>query len=147
MKKRRTSSMDAGMIFSPLLLFLFFVVAFSSLFYVLYDDSSSFERERAQRDLRILSSALQTTLLADEEFFLANIPRAAGGVSAQRECQQYIATHPEIASAGLKGMAFFNGIPSPTHRPTFYCGNQLRPIPRCIAQMVQQRSPIQNRFN
>ena len=94
--------MDAGMIFSPLLLFLFFVVAFSSLFYVLYDDSSSFERERAQRDLRILSSALQTTLLADEEFFLANIPRAAGGVSVQRECQQYIATHPEIASAGLK---------------------------------------------
>ena len=68
-----------GCIFSPLLLFLFFVVAFSSLFYFLYDENSSFEQERAQRDLHILSSALQTTLLADEKFFLANIPRAADG--------------------------------------------------------------------
>ena len=68
--------MSGGNDFFPVVLFLFFVAAFASLFYFLYDESSSFEHERAQRDLRILSSALQTTLLADEKFFLANMHHA-----------------------------------------------------------------------
>jgi len=103
MKKRRTTSIRAGMIFPPMVLFLFFIAAFASLFYFLYTESSSFEHERAQRDLRILTSAIQTTLLADEKFFLANLPRASnGGMNLHHECQQYTATHPEIASVGLR---------------------------------------------
>ena len=102
MKKRRASSVSGGMIFSPVVLFLFFVAAFASLFYVLYDESNSSERERTQRDLRILSSTLQTTLLADEKFFLANIHHAAdGGLSLFQQCQRFGSTHPEIVSIEL----------------------------------------------
>ncbi len=103
MKTRRTSSREKGMIFSPLVLFLFFAAAFASLFYYLYDESNSFEYERAQRDLRVVSSALQTTLLADERFFLVNIHHANdGGLSLQQQCERYAAAHPEIVSVGLK---------------------------------------------
>ena len=103
MAKRRTSSMGQGMIFSPLVLFLFFVAAFASLFYFLYDESSSFEHERAQRDLRILSSALQSTLLADEKFFLVNMQHPAdGGPIQPQQCQSYTAAHPEIVLIELK---------------------------------------------
>ncbi len=95
--------MSTGMIVSPAVLFLFFVAAFAVLFYFLYDESSSFEHERAQRDLRILSSALQSTLLADEKFFsLMTKNTGGGGVNVQNECRHYAVEHPEVASVEFK---------------------------------------------
>lgn len=106
MKKRRTSSQNNGVYFYPSVLFLLFVAAFGSLFYFLYDQSFSFEREKVNRDIHILSSALQTTLLDNERFFLLKPHLAAeGGQILKRQVQRHLATHPEIVSVEARSSA------------------------------------------
>ncbi|GEM_PF-2276706 len=108
MKKRRTSSRNSGVYFYPSVLFLLFVAAFGSLFYFLYDRSFSFEREKVDRDIHILSSTLQTTLLDNERFFLLKPSRQVGtegGQILKRQVQRHLATHPEIVSVEARSSA------------------------------------------
>ena len=146
MKKRRTSSTDAGMIFPPIVLFLFFIGAFASLFYLLDGESSLFERERAERDLRVLSFALQTDLLADEKFFLVNLPNAADGrASLQHECQRFAAVHHEIASVGVKKNDIFQWN-SDTDSSVDFLRETIPASSSSSMETAQRRYGIRNRF-
>ncbi|MGA7159401.1 MAG: PAS domain S-box protein, partial [Bacteroidota bacterium] len=160
MKKHRKSSMGKAMLFSPLVLFLFFVAAFASLFYSLSDEGSSFEYERAQRDLRTLSSAIQNTLLADEKFFLVNIHHASdGGSNLQQLCQRYTAAHPEIVSVEL----LKNSVPqwnfiadssvdmvlretAPTDLPMYYTDSS-KTVPYSLPFQLNNNSYFEARFS
>jgi PAS domain S-box-containing protein len=88
-----------GMYVYSTALFLVFTAAFGFLFYYLEELSFSFEREKVDRDIQILTSAFQTTLLDNERFFLLTeqIP-SDGGQSVLRWCQRYLVKHPEIVA-------------------------------------------------
>ncbi len=103
MKKRRTTSRSGGVYIYSTALFLVFAVAFGSLYFYMAEQSSSSEQERVNRDIQILSSAIQATLLENEEFFL-HTPHVAAdeGQSTKRRFQRYVVNHPEIVSVEVK---------------------------------------------
>ena len=98
MKKHRSSSHRTGMIFYPAVLFLFFIAAFGSLFYFLYDGETELEREKIQHNLDILNAGFQSVLLGNEKFFLTATRGFSEASSLEQECQAYLLVHPEIIS-------------------------------------------------
>lgn len=99
MRKRRTTSRSSGVYIYSTALFLVFAAAFSLLYSYMVDQSSSSEQERVNRDIQILSSAIQATLL-DNEKFLLHTPHLAidEDQSTKRRFQRYVTNHPEIVS-------------------------------------------------
>ena len=102
MTRRRTTSSRRGTGFFPLSLCLFLAAAFAALFYILYERGLSFERERVEHDVDMLSSALQTTLLSNERFFLVMTRDAGSELQQKQGCREYMFSHPEIAAAASK---------------------------------------------
>ena len=98
MRKHRSSSHRTGMIFYPAVLFLFFIAAFGSLFYFLYDEETELEREKIQHNLDILNAGFQSVLLGNEKFFLTATRGFSEASSLEQECQAYLPVHPEIIS-------------------------------------------------
>lgn len=97
MKNRRRTARRINTIIYSTALFLVFIASFGWLFYFLQDQSESFEREKVNRDVHIVTLALQTLLLENERFF-SNAARRIpdGGASNQAQCQTYLGRHPEI---------------------------------------------------
>ena len=103
MKKRRLTSRSGGVYVYSTALFLVFAAAFGALYFYMADQSSSFENEIVARDIQILSSAIQATLLENEKFFL-HVPHVGTdeAQSTKRRFQHYVVSHPEIVSVEVR---------------------------------------------